>query len=485
MGRGLAIVVFGGIYLIGMLVIGFAVSKRAQTSFRSYTIADKSFSGLLIALTLAASAIGAGDLFGNADAAYHQGLVFLAWVLGNGAAKLSFALIGGFLAKYAYLTIADFAENLIVKDKLTKAIVGILVCLPALAWTGAQAMCIGLIYTVFTGNDPLPVIILATLVFIVYTAIGGFRAVVLTDAVQMLLIFVCGAAYFVGLFGKIGFSLGNLATRVQAVDPRLWSLASVAPVKLATYALSTLCGVSIYQTMWQRAFACSDSRSATRAFLFNGVVGITAMVLTVFAGIIARVLNPNLQTGVAAWLVSNVLPVWLQVSFVLAIAAATMSSADSFMNVAAISIVNDVIKPYKPNLTDRQMIRYTMFATVAVGLASLIGSLKFKFIVDYANLAFAGAGGTLVPFLLIGLFWRKNPKQSFSADNSMLTATSARAGLLCGLVAGIAGQLHPSVKAMLGGGVIPALVVTSVVLVVTTLATRSKTDVISPVHADR
>lgn len=475
MSFSLSLVLATCVYLVGMFIVGIATSRLAGQDYDSYTIGNKAFPGWVIALTLITSALGAGDMFGNADGGYTNGLSHLAWVLGENTGKVLFGLVAaGFLAKYAYRTIADFADDLIVRDKTTKAIIGGILCLPGIAWTGGQAMCVGMIYRIFTGNDPTWIILLSTFVFIAYTALGGIRAVVWTDVIQSGLIFICGIGYYVAVFGNVNYSLTTLAERAQTVSPTFWSFSAVTPSKLISLMLTSLLGVSVFQMYWQRVFSCRDPKEAKRAFTSMGLVSIVVTTATTLTGILARTMDPSIQGGSIAWLVRESLPEWMQISFVMAMIAATMSSADSLLNSAAVNIVNDVIRPYKPNISDKQLVNYTAIATVVIGLISLAGSLKFTFVLDLASIGYAGAGGTIAPFLLLGLFWKKDKSKGFSAENSRVTVPAGRAGLLAGVITAIIVQLSPKLSAVFGGGVIPAIVVTTVSIVAVSLLTTGK-----------
>jgi|SRR5699024_6805621 len=142
-------------YLAVMLFIGFKTRGYSDKSLASYSIADKNMPFYLLMFTFVASTFGAGNFIGHADQGYREGLSWIAFILGEQGAPIIFAFtFAKFASKYSFNTLAEFLDELVVKDKLTRAISGFILCLPGIAWVGGQAMGIGLLYSVFTGQDP-------------------------------------------------------------------------------------------------------------------------------------------------------------------------------------------------------------------------------------------------------------------------------------------------------------------------------------------
>jgi len=72
------------------------------------------------------------------------------------SAPIIFALfLARFGARYSFNTSAEFFDELMVKDKFTRLICGILLALPCVAWVGGQAMGIGFIFNQLTGLNEL------------------------------------------------------------------------------------------------------------------------------------------------------------------------------------------------------------------------------------------------------------------------------------------------------------------------------------------
>lgn len=466
------------IYLIAMLAIGMAVSKKGSASFDDYAIAGKSLPFYLIMWTFLATVWGAADFIGSPDEGYHRGISWIAWTLGSEGGKIVFALtLAGFLARFSFKSMGEFMDNVVAKDKTSRIVIGLLTGFVAAGWTGAQSMAIGQIFSVFTGTDSTLMIIIASAVFIFYTMSGGLLSVVWTDVIQGLLIVAFAGFYWYYAFGMVDFSLATLASKVMAAKPELWSLTgasgSIPWLKLFTTFLTGIMGTFTMVCYWQRAFSAKDVPSARNAALIGGIGTVLVSVISVFIGLIVFTVNPNLDTGVAPYLVKNFMPPWITVAMTLLVLAATMSSADSLLNIAAIITVNDILMPLKPDVSDEQKVAITKWVTLAWGVVGVICALKFKFILGLVGWLYSTAAGALAPAVIVGLLWRKPGEYIY--DNSNITPVALRYSLILGtLTAIIARQIKPLMD-VFGGPVIPSSVVTIVLLFIISSITKKET----------
>lgn len=75
-------------------------------------------------------------------------------------------------------------NDLLVRDKVSRAIIGVLTASIMIAWVGGQGKGLGDLFSTFTGTNPIPIIIFFSTVFILYTCIGGIYSVVWTELIQ-------------------------------------------------------------------------------------------------------------------------------------------------------------------------------------------------------------------------------------------------------------------------------------------------------------
>lgn len=458
------------VYLGALVVIGILTSKRAGSSFSEYAIGGKQVPYVLLFFTFIATVFGVGNFVGHADKGAQVGLAWLPYIWGEQGGKIVVALtIAAVAAKYSFSTMAEFLENLVVKDRMVRALAGILLSLIGIAWTGAQAMGIGSLYQIFTGADPTLIVILSSIVFIFYTVAGGVMAVIWSDLIQGIMIVIFGIAFYIGSFSLIDFNLANLGAKAAEVSPELWSFTGVSSIGILTLFLTALMAQFTQQVTWQRFFAAKDPRQARSSYLWTAILAVTFVSLTAITGIIAKVYMPEVQSGTSVALVKEFFPWWVQLGMFLLVAGATLSTADSYLNSAAINITNDVIIPYFPNLAEKSKILIARVVTICVGLVSIIGTMKFKYLIDYVAFGYSICGATLFPLLVLGLWWRKDKSLGFSAENSKITPIAAKVALIGGALVTLYFELTPSLKSTWGGGVIPGSLVTAGLLVIISL----------------
>jgi sodium/proline symporter len=164
-----------------------------------------------------------------------------------------------------------------------------------------------------------------------------------------------------------------------------------------------------------RFMAIRSSREVKTSRRIATVWCVIAMATAVAIGLIGRAYMPaELLTSGAAEnvfivLATALLPAFLAGIMLSGIFAATMSSADSYMLIAASAIAQNLFKGlFKRDATDRQVMwasRITMTLILIFGIivAADEGSSIFR-VVSYA---WAGFGATFGPLVLLSLFWRR------------------------------------------------------------------------------
>ncbi len=433
--------VFCGVFLW----ISFRVKDSASSSFAMYAIGGGDLPLYLIVFSDIATIMGAGNFIGHATQGFTKGIAHIPFIIGEQGSKIIFALVfAGFAGRFTYITISDLMYDLFHRDKITKAITGLLTFGIMAAWLGGQAKGLGYIFQQFTGVNPIPVIIFFNVAFIVYTYLGGILSVVWTDFIQGIIVVVFSALFYFFALSPVHWSLGELGSRLTSVaGPEFWDLSAV-PISTILVKFVTGCfGVLAAQVYWQRCFAAKDASTARNAMLISGVFVIITVSLTAFVGMTARVLKPELDPALAMpWLMMNHVPLFI-VAFVFALVlAAAMSSADSLLNASAIIIVNDVIRPFSKDTSDEKLVAWTKKATIIIGVAACFLSLYAKSIIGMFAKAYTMAGGGVIPVLIVGLLWKSTKKEfAMGEKNSNLTPWGVRAAVVVGAIVSLVGSI--------------------------------------------
>lgn len=474
MSLGTVLWIITGLMCGAFLAISLKFKDQAGMSFSNFAIGGKSFPMYLIFFTQFATIMGVGNFVGHAGNGYQIGLSWMAFIVGEQGAKIIFALfIAGFAGRFTYNTFPELLDDLITKDKYTRAMAGLLASSIMIAWVGGQGKALGSIFNVITGVDPLPIILLFSAVFILYTTLGGIYSVVWTDLLQGILVLIFGTVFYIYAFIPVNFSFAEIGLRLNELGrSEMWEFGINDPMRIINMFVTGTIGIIVAQIYWQRCFSAKNPKTARNGLLYSGIIAILAVMLTALVGMIIFTLNQDLAPGDAmAWFMMNYVPIGVAGMIFALVLAAGMSSADSNLNSASVLVTNDLIRPFKPNATDQDLVKYAKRLTVVIGVFAALGAVYATSILSLFSRAYQMAGGGLVPLLVIGLLWKERPKEAHEkgVKNSNVTPWAARIGIVVGSVLTQLTALGPN-------RVIIALLVSSVVIVVVSLVTKKKTE---------
>jgi len=206
----------------------------------------------------------------------------------------------------------------------------------------------------------------------VYTAFGGLKAVVYTDAIQAVILIVGCSILAYLMFEKIDFSWAKMVASapeghfsiIKPLDdegmPWLGIIMGV-PFMAFWY-------VATNQYITQRVLGAKSVKHARWGIMFASALKLLPLFIMILPGAIAISVYPGLETTdmVFPTMVLKTLPVGL-VGLVLAgLISAIMSSVDSTLNSASTLIVVDFIKTNNKNITTDEIVRYSRISTLGL-----------------------------------------------------------------------------------------------------------------------
>jgi sodium/proline symporter len=177
-----------------------------------------------------------------------------------------------------------------------------------------------------------------------------------------------------------------------------------------------------------RFMAIRTENELTRSRRIATVWVVISLTVAVFIGIVGRALFPTeLRTSPDAEnifivLSTNLLPPLLAGFVMAGILAATISSSDSYLLIAASALAKNIFQGIlKKNATDKQVMRVSRITLLAISIiAMIIASNEKSVIFTIVSFAWAGFGAVFGPLMLMSLFWKRT------------TRTGAIAGMLSG-----------------------------------------------------
>ncbi len=423
------------------IAVAFMFRKKSAESFVQYAIAGGTLPFFLILFTDIATIMGVGNFVGHSAKGYEIGVANIPFVFGEQGAKVLFALVfAGFAARFTYVTIAEMMDDLILRDRIARALIAILTSAIMIAWTSGQAIGMGALFSTFTGTEPLPMILLFSGVFIVYTTVGGMYSVVWTDFIQGSLLIVIALWFYYRIFSEVDFSYSALQSQLADVGGLHLAALNLSAMEVLSLFVTGVFGILAAQVYWQRCFAAESPKVASRAMLIGGIVAIVFTSLTTLAGIVVYTKNQSLDPNqaISYFILEELTPVAVLAFFLLVFLAA-ISSASSLLHAASVVIVNDLVIPNMKKREESFYVNLTRWCVLLVGVFSIGAALLFESIIDLFSLAYTMAGGGVVPVLIVGLLWkqRKSEKFEMGERNSRVSVWGARAGILAGAVVSV------------------------------------------------
>jgi SSS family solute:Na+ symporter len=269
----------------------------------------------------------------------------------------------------------------------------------------------------------LSIIVTAAVVGL-YTYFGGIAAVVMTDVVQMIIMFIGGFTlvfigfYYVGgwegLVEKIhamGPAYQNHFDLIQPTDtpsPFPWTgiLFGLTFVMANAYMIGN-------QAIVQRCLTAKNEWHAKASMLLGAFLKMFIPVLVLFPGLIAIVLLPGLEDGDQALplMVKKLLPPGLIGLMFSAFFAGLMSSIDSMLNSTATLWTKDIYEKYiKKDASDKHYLLVGKIVTVVIlffGIITAPVSSYFPGIYVAIQTFLSFFQGPVFSILLLGIFWKR------------------------------------------------------------------------------
>lgn len=438
-------IVVTAVYLVGITAFGIIVGYRRDSSAQQYFLANRSLNWFTVGAAVFTSNISTLHLVGLAAGGAKDGIV-----IGNFEWMASITLIllalifAPFYIRSGVQTLPEFMERRYGPQARTfLAIIGLLGAL--LVHIGISLFAAAKLFESFLGIPMFPIIVTLSLFTVVYTALGGLRAVVLTESIQVCLLL--GGAILVTLLGLHALpaaGVHNLGDLHRAVAPG--QLSMLQPVhdqqgRLNGYSwLAVVLGYPILgiwywcadQTHVQRVLGARDLQSGQNGALFAGFLKITPVFLMVLPGVIGYVLwrhgviqlatlpgtsEPDFNTMLPA-LINYLVPVGLKGLLAACMAAALMSCMAAALNSCATLVSLDIVRRLRPETPEPRLVLIGRIATCVIMLLAMAWSTQgdqFGTIFEAINkipMTFAPAVTTV---FLLGILWPRGNRQGAMA----------------------------------------------------------------------
>jgi len=417
-------------YLLIIVGIGIFASRFSSKGIAEYFVAGRTLNRYVMALSAVVSGRSAWLLIGMTGMAYSVGAQAVWAVVGYIVVEIFLFLyyarrIRRFAGVYDSITIPDFfASRFDDKTGILRIVVVSIILIFMIGYVSAQFVAGGKTFASGFNISPNTGVLLTALIVVLYTIVGGFLAVSLTDMVQaFFMLFSLVIMPIVVIVDLGGWAI--VASQLMELDPLL-----VDPFSLSVGAAIGLLGIGLGSPGNPHIVARYLSIEHPSQFKTACVVGTTWNILmaagALFIGLAGRFVFPETSLLPSSD-TENLFPVLAQhylhpVIFGVVIAsifAAIMSTADSQLLVAASSVVRDIYEKLIHKNETIEQAKLVFLSRVVVAIIVLI-SLAFGFLAQdlvfwLVLFAWAGLGAALGPTTILALYWKRTTKEGIIA----------------------------------------------------------------------
>jgi len=378
------------IYFIILSFFGLALSKK-NIDFDSYFFGKRKLGAFLIFFTVTASWFGGASTIATIDDAYKKGFESI-WLIGIPTILtiFIFVLINKKIREIHFVSLPIFLNK--YYGKLVSSFASFLIFFYMTVLAASQFVAWGKFVSIFIEENYELTVITGAVIVILYSYLGGYISVVLTDGLQFFLL-TLSIIYLI-------LSLKNNIHYIQPSDLNIFSNIQYNMLMAISFTLAWL----ISPIIWQRISSANTKKSSKRGLIISIIAFSILYILIILIAICLRKfpVNSNFFSNI----IKNSLPLSGSILVFIGIGAAIMSTADSAINIGALTLVKDVF-----NLKNKKnVILFSKISTFISGSLAVLIALEFNSIIKTLGLASEiMAEGLFIPGMYALFFKKRKP----------------------------------------------------------------------------
>ncbi|MFC1723620.1 sodium:solute symporter [Nanoarchaeota archaeon] len=355
-------------YFVAITVIGYISRKKAGKE--DFLLANRNLGVWHNLATITATKITTSVIITYVALVYMFGISAIWAYIGTVLGYIMFYFFGKRLkwesAKYRYYTLADYFYRRY--GNTAGKMAGLIVFASFFFNFTIQLIGGAMVIEQLLGISFVLSAVFMAGVILFYLFVGGFKAVVKTDVVQVIAILV--------LF----FGLGAMFFTNFHYDPVQWQIMSAGPQMIIPLLIIGMLFPFSAADLWQRAYAAKSVRTFKKSFAIGAVIYMLFGLLITVIGIIVKYNLPGIEAESAMIQgFFQLLPSGMVGLGVVALFAAIMSTADSYAFISASVLVQDFLfRGRMKHIVVRQL-KYAL--VVVVGLGTLC-AVMFNSLID-------------------------------------------------------------------------------------------------------
>lgn len=393
-------------YFIVILVVGFWTGRKEEKE--DYLIAGRKLKSFEATTTIFSSRIGAAILLTYTALVYLYGLGAYWYFIGSVFGLFVFYFFGKKVKKLGdkqkFYTLSDFFFYL--KGPVAGYLSAVVVIIIMFGWVVLNFTAGAKLVQEYTPISYNWSVILIGVIILIYLVAGGFKAVVKTDIIQTLGIFL--------LVILMIYLLLHTESKPKIIVSELFSI----PTKeIINFFLAGFFIPMASPELWQRVYAIKNQKHFKRSLFLSSVFYFIIGFILLMIGMVIRIDIPDISADTALIVgFSRLLPVGLAGLSVVIIYSAVSSSADTYMFTAASSITQDFLE--KSGVIKKEQLFKSM--RIIMALMMILGVIMALILRDIVDTTFFFVSLTMSLGFLIVILWIYPKINKYSVSLSIL-----------------------------------------------------------------
>ncbi len=432
------------LYLSAITAFGFYYKSHVKSS-SDYFLAGKSLPWWLIGLSIIGTNIGSNDYVGAAGSAYSIGIAQanFEWIGAIPAMIISAFIFIPFYWRAGVFSIPEYLGRRY--NDAVRVISAVVLSIFSVIIVGVFLWATAIMLRTYLGWPIWFSILITSIVVGFYTISGGMGAVVITDFIQVFIMFTGAIAVaIVGIRAVGGFEVfvdtiqRDYPDHLRAFLPSTHESFPWPGVILGLGFVLSPAYWCANQAILQRTLSARSEWDGRASMIFAAMAKTFVPLLIILPGFLALVmLGKGLehQDQALPWVIRNILPPGLSGIMFVAFIAALQSSIDSTMNSTSVMIVRDIIGVVRrspaSDATELKLGKIFTFAVLVVGVIFAPLTARFEGIYVFVQFVLSLFQGPIFALIIMGILFRRG------------TAAAGLASLISGLCfAGILGYFN-------------------------------------------
>ena len=297
-------------FILFLILVGIGVSRKVKNG-EDFLMGGRGLSLPLLVGTSVATLVGTGSSMGAVGFTYSNGWGGALYGIGGSIGLFLLLYLFADVRKYNFVTYSEEMSFYYGANKLIKGLTSILLYIASIGWLGAHILGGSLYLTWITGLDPIISKILTACGFAIFTIIGGYLAVVITDTIQGVILFLGFIMLTILSVMKIG-GFSEMSNQLPSEMLSFLGVDKMGIIPALSLAIVIAVGVLATPSYRHRIYSSSSISVIKKGFLISGILFAIFSLFPSIIGMAAYIMNPDLESGYAfPYLATEVFPVWI------------------------------------------------------------------------------------------------------------------------------------------------------------------------------